>query len=82
MTLQSLCERRERLRLELEAICLAYHELAQAATEFYDSHLGRLEERASHYFRAVSQRRGRRVSLDGHRGVQETWGRGDCILDA
>jgi len=65
VTLQSLCERRERLRLELEAICLAYHELAQAATEFYDSHLGRLEERASHYFRAVSQRRGRRVSLDG-----------------
>jgi len=65
LTLQSLCDRHERLRLELEAICLAYHELAQAAAEFYDSHLGRLEERASHYFRAVSKRTGRRVSLDG-----------------
>src|SRR5690606_16952325 len=50
LRLQELRREEERLSFELEALALAHRELSAAAAEYYDSHLERLEARASEYF--------------------------------
>lgn len=64
LRLQELRREEERLSFELEALALAHRELSAAAAEYYDSHLERLEARASEYFSAVTRRPGRRIHFD------------------
>lgn len=82
LRLDSLKQQADRLKLELEAVTLAHRELSAAATEYYDSHLGRLQERAGGYFSTVSKSPGRRVHLDDELKVMAVQGDGKRLVPA
>lgn len=59
----------ERLRLETEALALAYKELAAARDLFNATYRDRLAEAASRYFAQMTKSPGRRVALDSEFNV-------------
>lgn len=69
LELAALMEEETRLSLEIQAITIAHQELRTAADRFYESHLERLQEAASHYFATFTKDSSRRVVLDEKAGV-------------
>ena len=64
LELEAMMARRERIRLQADALTLAYLELNEAIREFHASHRIRLEEAAMKYFERITGIPGRVVIID------------------
>ncbi len=61
---KQLKEEEERLKLEAEALAFAHREMSTARREYGAAYRRRLEEAASRYFAALTQKKDRRVVVD------------------
>lgn len=82
LRLERLQAEKRRIEEELEALTVAYQELQEAASEYFDRHLDRLAQRAGEYFARISRSPGRRVLIDDELRVAAVEPDGQVVIPA